>query len=174
MLPGDDFKFGNWEFQSDSWIGKTIAAAVAALLFVGIVAIVRTNFAENILPMSDEYLQAMVPRAADGTEALALRSLDHLLGENRISISGSVVNRTEQPLTEFVVVIYADDTSGRFAQTLELETAPPVLEPGGLATFAVDIEMGGKPARYDVKFKLKDGPVIPHREELLPKMESPK
>jgi hypothetical protein len=126
--------------------------------------------AEKLLPMSDEYLQLMIPPAPDGGEALGLESLKHDLNEKTISISGTVTNRTDQSMSDVIAVVLMQDTTGRFPQTQEVPIMPTVLAPHEMGTFAAMATLQEKPGGYVVKFKFADGPFIPHKDERAPEV----
>src|SRR4051794_15861092 len=100
-----------------------IVVAVAGILFI--VATMTTNVAASLLPMNDDYLQVMIPAAPDGAEPLSLTSLRHEINDKTIAVTGSVMNRTDQPMAGLVAVVEMQDTTGRFPQTQEIPVVPP-------------------------------------------------
>jgi hypothetical protein len=124
-----------------------------------------TNVAAKILPMTDDYLQAMVPVAPDGGEPLSLTALTHDLQDKTISVSGSVMNRADRPISGLVAVIELLDTTGRFPQTHDITVMPPELPPMATGTFMVTATLQENPGGYIVKFRFEDGPFIPHKDE---------
>lgn len=142
-----------------------IAIAVASIGILLIAVTMFTNFAERILPMSDSYLQVLVPRAADGKEALSLVSLDYPTTDNTLNVSGSVVNRTEFPITGLMAVVTAQDVNNA-VQTVEVPLTPPEIPSQGTGSFQTTITLGAKPGGYSLKFRLADdGPFVPHRDD---------
>ena len=143
-----------------------IGVAIAAIIFI--IATMTTNVAARLLPMSDEYLQVMIPKAPDGGEPLALTSLMHEIDEKTISVTGSLMNRSDQTVSDVVAVIEMQDTTGRFPQTQEIPLMPKDLPPQGTGTFMAMATLQEKPGGYIVKFRFADGPFIPHRDERAP------
>jgi hypothetical protein len=142
-----------------------IAIAVAAAGILLIAVTMFTNFAERILPMSDSYLQVLVPRAADGKEALSLVQLDYPTTENTLSVSGSVVNRTDFPITGLLAVVTAQDINNA-VQTVEVPLTPAEIISQGTGSFQTTITLGAKPGGYSLRFRLADdGPFVPHRDD---------
>jgi hypothetical protein len=142
-----------------------ISAVVAAAAIIFIVATMTTNVAASLLPMSDEYLQAMVPVAADGAEPLGLTSLTHEIKDRTISVSGSIQNRTDFVISDVVAVVEMQDTTGRFPQTQEIPIMPPELAPKGMGTFMAMATLEQNPGGYLVKLRFAEGPFIPHKDE---------
>jgi len=144
------------------------ALAVAVLGVIFIVLSMTTNVAASLLPMSDDYLQVMIPPAPDGAEALSLTSLTHEITDKTITVSGAVMNRTGQPMSSVLAVVEMQDTTGRFPQTQEVAIMPQELPPQGMGTFMAMATLQEKPGGYIVKFKFEDGPFIPHKDERAP------
>src|SRR5262249_56142924 len=94
-----------------------------------------TNVAAKLLPMSDEYMQVMIPVAPDGGEPLGLTSLTHEIMEKTISVNGSVTNRSNQTMDDVIAVVEMQDTTGRFPQTQEIPLKPQSLPPQATGTF---------------------------------------
>lgn len=140
-----------------------IAVAIAGLLFV--FSTMTTNIAAGLLPMSDDYLQAMIPSAPDGAEAISLTMLSQQISEKTISVSGAIQNRTNQPMSNVLAVVQMLDTTGRFPQTVTVPITPADLPAQGTATFMTMATLQEKPAGYTVKFKFADGPFIPHKDD---------
>src|SRR5437016_4542245 len=72
-----------------------IAIAFAAVSIVFIIATMTTNVAATVLPMSDEYLQVLIPQAPDGKAPLSLQALENVIDGNTLSVTGTVMNRTD-------------------------------------------------------------------------------
>jgi hypothetical protein len=144
------------------------AVGVAAAGIVFIIATMTTNVAASLLPMSDDYLQVMIPVAPDGGEPLSLRTLDHEIKEKTISVKGSVANRTTAPISDVIAVVELHDTTGRFPQTQEIPLMPAELQPEAVSTFEATATLQEKPGGYLVKFRFMDGPFIPHKDERAP------
>src|SRR5262245_27648609 len=95
-----------------------IASIVAVAAIAFIILTMTTGLSARLLPMSDEYLQVLVPVAADGAEPLGLKSLDHQISGNTITVRGTVQNRTDYTVSGILAVVEMQDTTGRFAQTV--------------------------------------------------------
>src|SRR3954466_12355285 len=88
--------------QKDSARPIGIVVAIPAILFI--IATMTTRVAERILPMSDDYLQAMVPALPDGSEPLGLISLTQDITEKSISVTGSIMNRADRDMSNLMAV----------------------------------------------------------------------
>ena len=152
----------------DSNYPRYIGIVVAIVGIIFIIATMTTSLAARFLPMSDEYLQVMIPPAPDGGEALSLATLTHEIIEKTISVSGSIMNRTDQPIANVVAVVEMQDTTGRFPQTQEVPVMPQNLESHATGTFMAMATLQEKPGGYIVKFRFADGPFIPHKDERAP------
>src|SRR5216117_3907034 len=91
----DDFRFDLAFSGKNRDYSRPIGIVVAAAAIIFIVATMTTTVSSKILPMSDEYLLVLVPTAPDGAEPLGLKSLDHNIDDKTISVSGTVMNRTD-------------------------------------------------------------------------------
>ena len=165
----------NKDFQPDlTFTGRDSNAFYLTAIVVAVVGVIfifltmTTNVAASLLPMSDEYLQVMIPPAPDGAEALSLTSLTHEITDKTIAVTGSVMNRTDQPMSSILAVVEMQDTTGRFPQTQQVSIMPKELEPHGMGTFMATATLQEKPGGYIVKFKFEDGPFIPHKDERAP------
>src|SRR4030095_7180098 len=87
-----------------------IASIVAGAAIVFIVLTMPKSLSSHLLPMNDEYLQVLVPVAADGAEPLGLKSLEHQIKENTITVSGTVQNRTDYTVSGLLAVVEMQDT----------------------------------------------------------------
>ena len=161
----DDFQVDMTFTGRDRNYAQQIGIAVAAAGVVLIILTMTTNLGAWLLPMSDEYLQVMIPIAPDGGEPLGLTEVMHELQDKTISISGSVKNRSDQPMVGLMVVLDIQDTTGRFPQSQEIPLVPPDLEPQATGTFMTSATLQEKPGGYIIKFRFVDGPFIPHKDE---------
>jgi hypothetical protein len=152
---------------------QPIAIAVAILLIIGIVAVMTTDVAARILPMSDEYLQVLVPRAADGTEPLSLTALDHPTIENTLTVTGTITNRTDFPVSGLLAVVNAQDVNGT-AQSVEVPITPAEIPSQGTGTFQASLTFAAQPGGYNLKFRVADGPFVPHRDDRAASFTLPK
>ncbi|HYR90556.1 MAG TPA: hypothetical protein VE422_41195 [Terriglobia bacterium] len=150
--------------REKTWVRPVaIGVAVAGVIFI--IATMTTNVAAYLLPMNDEYLQVLIPLAADGGEALALKKLDHEIMDKTMVVRGAVENRTDYPLSMIVAVVTMQDTTGRFPQVVEVPAQPTELPPHGMADFTAMATLQEKPAGYFVKFRIADGPFVPHKDD---------
>lgn len=142
-----------------------VSAVSAVLLLAAIIALLTTNMAAWVLPMDDAYLQILVPKAGDGAEPLSLRAVRHEVADKTLKIAGSVENRADQPITELLAVISAQETTGRFGQTIEVPVTPAEVAPRSIGNFETSVTLQEIPISFSVKFRLLDGPFIPHKDE---------
>src|SRR5262245_38314349 len=169
IMPEDkDFRVDMTFTGRDSDYLHKIGIAVAVVGIIFIIATMTTNVAASLLPMTDQYLQVMIPIAPDGGESLALTSLKHEITDKTISVSGSVMNRADRPMSNVIAVVEMQDTTGRFPQTQEIEVMPVELPPQATGTFMAMATLQEKPSGYLVKFRFADGPFIPHKDERAP------
>jgi hypothetical protein len=145
---------------------------VIALLGIGlIVATLTTDIAANLLPMDDRYLLVLVPLAPDGAEPFSLRSLTQEIKDKTMVVNGTVANRTEYPVMNILAVIEMQDTTGRFPQTIEAPIDPVELLPQAVGNFTATATLQEKPSGYLVKFRLAEGPFVPHKDERAPSLD---
>ena len=149
----------------DNNYARPIAIVAAAAGIIFIIATMATGVAARLLPMNDDYLQAMVPVAPDGTEGLGLTFLTHEIVEKTISVSGSIQNRSDKPVSGIVAVLDLQDTTGRFGQTAEVPIMPSDLGPQATGTFMTMATLQEKPNGYILKFRFADGPFVPHKDD---------
>ena len=135
--PENDFQIHLTFTGRDSNYAQWVALGAAVVGIVFIILTMTTNVAAEFLPMSDDYLQVMIPVAPDGGEPLSLTSLKHELDGKMISVGGSVMNRADQPISGLVAVVELLDTTGRFPQTHEIPVMPTDLAPQATGTFMV-------------------------------------
>jgi hypothetical protein len=166
------------DFQVDltfSGQNKSYARPIAlVIVVVGVGLIIlsmTTNMAAYLLPMNDAYLQVLVPVAPDGAEPLSLRSLSQEIKDKTIVVHGSVANRTDYPVPNLLAVVEMQDTTGRFPQTIEAPVDPVELLPQAAGNFTAMATLQEKPAGYLVKFRLGDGPFVPHKDERAPALD---
>jgi hypothetical protein len=144
-------------------------------VIIGITVILMSmtsNLASDILPMNDDYLQVLVPSAPDGKEPLALKTLDQQMTDSTVSITGTVLNRTDFPISGLDAEIQAMDASGHF-KTVEVPLTPSDIPSQGTGSFQATVTLDVKPSSYSLQFKLADGPEIPHRDDRAPDAAGP-
>ena len=169
----DDFHLDLTFTGSKKSYARPVGIGVAAALIVFIILTMTTSVASKILPLTDEYLLVMIPTAPDGAEPLALKSLMYEpdeKNEQTISVSGSIMNRTNQPVSNIVAVVELQDTTGRFPQTVAVPIQPQDLAPQAVGTFTAMATLQGKPGAFVIQFRFADGPFIPHRDERAPQI----
>ena len=169
----DDFHIDLTFSGQDRNYARPIAIIVAIAGIIFIIATMTTNVAAYLLPMDDQYLQVLVPIAADGGEPLALKSLEQEVNDKTMAVRGSVSNRTDYGVSNVVAVIEMQDTTGRFPQTIEAPVEPIDLPSQAIGTFMTTSTLQEKPAGYVIKFRLADGPFVPHRDERAPAFAIP-
>ena len=148
--------------ERDYWrIGGGI---FAGLLLVAIIVFSVTDLSEGFLPMDDRYLEILIPETEEGVRPLALDEIGNMLEDNRISVSGRVTNESLESVENVVAVITASETTGRFPETIEVPVQPSVLEPGETGDFSVAVPLRQKPDSSTVRFKLENGPFVPHSD----------
>ena len=162
-----DFLIRNAEYSKAKLDYRRIAAGVfAGLAIVAIAVFSVTDLSAILLPMDDRYLEVLVPRTEDGSEPFILNELNHVLDENTLSVTGVVTNNSSDSVENIVAVITARDTTGRFPATLEIPVDPEMIEPEESGTFSMSVTLRQKPDHYTVRFKLANGPFVPHKEAL--------
>jgi hypothetical protein len=144
---------------------RPVGIVAAGIGIIFILSTMTTGVAMRILPMSDEYLQAMIPALPDGSEALGLTSLTHDITDKTMSVSGSIMNRADRTMSGIVAVVQMQDTTGRFPQTVSVPVMPADLQPNANGTFMAMATLQEKPNGYVLKFRFNDGPFIPHKDE---------
>jgi hypothetical protein len=164
----DDFRIDTTFTGRDTdYLRKSsIVVAIVGVLFI--IATMTTNVAASLLPMSDEYLQVMIPVPPDGGEPLSLTALMHEINEKTITVSGSIMNRDDEPISDIVAIVEMQDTTGRFPQTQEIPVMPVELAPQASGTFTAVATLQEKPGGYLLKFRFDEGPFIPHKDERAP------
>lgn len=141
------------------------AAIFAGLGILGIIVFSFTDLSRRILPMEDRYLNVLIPHSAEGTKPFALVELQDEMEGNRISVSGRMRNDSLQTVENVVAVITARETTGRFPETVEVPVQPAVLEPDHEGTFSVSVTLRQRPDNYSIRFRLENGPFVPHSDE---------
>lgn len=143
---------------------KRIAIIVAAGGVIFILATMTTSLAARLLPMSDQYLQVLVPQAPDGKEPLSLKTLDHNIDGTTLTVTGSVQNRTDFPVSGLLAVLTAQDVNYT-RQTASVPLSPAQIPSGGTGNFQITMNLPNQPGQYSVEFQVPDGPMVPHRDD---------
>jgi hypothetical protein len=144
---------------------KQMWALAAAAGIVLIILTMTTGISARLLPMEDKYLIALIPKASDGAEPLALKTLQHELKENQFTVSGTVQNRTEYTITGLQAVLDIHDKFSFTTQSVNIPLDPKDVPAGGLAAFQTTVMPASPPAGYAIRFQLINGPFVPHRDE---------
>ncbi len=141
------------------------AGVIAGLSIVGIIVFSTTDLSSVVLPMEDRYLDVMIPTTTEGVEPFVLNELVHELSENTLSVSGVMTNRSAEAVENIVAVITARETTGRFPATLEIPVDPSPIPPDGSGSFSMSVTLREKPDNYSIRFKIMEGPFVPHKDE---------
>ncbi len=141
------------------------AGTLVGLAIVGIVLFSVTDLSSLVLPMEDRYLDVLVPPTEDGSEPFVLAELEQRLIGNTLSVDGRVTNMSLEEVGNVVAVVRAEDTTGRFPATLEIPVVPSILAPEETGSFSMTVTLREKPNGYSIRFKLENGPFVPHRDE---------
>ena len=144
---------------------RPIGIVVACIVIVFIVATMKTDVASRVLPMSDDYLQALIPVAPDGAEPLSLKRLEQEITDKTIVVRWTIANRTDYVISNIAAVFEMQETTSRFPQTVEVQVEPADLPPKGTGNFMATATLQEKPAGYLVKFRFADGPFVPHKDD---------
>jgi hypothetical protein len=146
---------------------RPIGVVVAILGVVIIVLSLKTDFPSRLLPLDENYLAVLIPKASDGGTPLALTALTHSGTGETVDVSGTVENRTDVDIVDLRAVIQPTDLQGLLMTPLEVPFDPATLKAHGSGTFAATLT--GKPANIVVKFRLADGPFVPHTTSSAPR-----
>ncbi len=144
---------------------RIIAGTFIGLVIVGIVLFSVTDLSSLILPMEDRYLDVLVPPTEDGSEPFVLDQLEQQLEGNTLSVDGLMTNMSSEDVENVIAVIRAEETTGRFPATLEILVIPSILAPEESGSFSMTVTLREKPNSYSIRFKLENGPFVPHRDE---------
>jgi hypothetical protein len=79
-----------------------------------------------------------------------------------------VANRTGAEIKNVMTVIEALGPGGRLIKEVETAITPPDLGPGSTATFETVVELDEIPVSFKVKFRILDGPTLPHKDDRPP------
>jgi hypothetical protein len=161
-----DLQFETRFSSSGGW-GPLAAAIAGGVIIIGIIIVSTTDVASRLLPMEERYLDVLVPFAADGSEGLSLLTLTQKSDKTSLLVEGSVMNRTESPISGLSAVIEFKDKFTLPAQTVNAAIEPPTLDPGATGTFQASATAGEHGlGGYSLQFRLTpDGPFVPHKDE---------
>jgi hypothetical protein len=165
MTPGDIKLESRFSEKSNL---RWIALAVAAALLLLVVLTTFTSLPEKILPMTDESMRAMIPFGADGAQPLALKTIDQTVTGTTLRVFGTVENRTLREIKSVMVVIEPTGISKDPGKPVEAPVDPTDIPEQETAKFEVVAEMDETPGNYKVRFRVLDGPYLPHKDERPP------
>lgn len=144
---------------------RMLAGIAIGLAIVAIGVFSMTDLSSVLLPMDDAYLRVLVPPTEDGSFPFVLDELSHDLSENSLSVSGRVTNNSIRDLENVLAVIRVEETTGRFPATLEVPVDPSPLPAGESGRFETSVTLPQQPDEYSVRFKLQNGPFVPHQDQ---------
>lgn len=145
---------------------RRIALAVAVVLLAAVIVTMTTGLPAYLLPINDQTMRAMIPVMPDGSEPLALRALEQRIeGRKVLHVSGTIANRSDHDIRDLVAVIQPQDNSGKPLETLEAPMDPVELLALESGKFEVMAELSDRPGTLGIRFKLLNGPFVPHRDE---------
>ena len=150
--------------KDHSKLVKPIGIVVAALGIIFILATMTTSVAARLLPMSDQYLQVLIPQAPDGKQPIALKTLDNTITDKTLNVTGTVQNRTYFPISGLLVVLTAQDMRYN-KQSVSLPLSPADIPAGGTSSFQIGVTLPDQPGQYSIEFRIPDGPVVPHLDD---------
>ena len=144
-----------------TWI--LAGVVVAAVLFLIGSVISSSGVMDAWLPWTQEYAQRTVPPVPDGGEPIALLEFNQERGEDTITVTGRVLNRTEGKLEDLVATLTLI-TSLELPLEEDVPLTPQSLEAGSEGTFEWVKPLSGEAGGIKLKFKLANGAVIQHRD----------
>jgi len=144
-----------------TWILAGVVIA-AALFLVGSV-ISSSGVMDAWIPWTQAYAQRKVPPVPDGGEPIALLEFNQERGENTITVTGKVLNRTEGNLDNLIATLTLI-TSLELPVEEDVPLTPQSLEAGLEGTFEWVRPLSGEAGGIKLKFKLASGAVIQHRD----------
>ena len=118
--------------------------------------------------MDDAYLAALIPRGADGAEPFSLKSLEQEIAGSSLTVRGTIENRADFTIEGVLAVIQPLDQYGLSLMPIEVAVEPPDVPAHSSAMFQTTVMLSAPPSGYSVKFKITDGPLVPHKDERPP------
>ena len=144
-----------------TWI--LAGVVIAAVLFLVGSVISSSGVMDAWLPWTQEYAQRRVPPVPDGGEPIALLEFDQERGEDTITVTGRILNRTEGTLEDLIATLTLI-TSLELPLEEDVPLSPESLEAGSEGTFEWVKPLSGEAGGIKLKFKLANGAVIQHRD----------
>ena len=142
-------------------VGAGIAAGV---LVISAIVFSVTDVSEYLVPMEERYLAVLIPATEDGSEPFTLDELENEVTGNSISVAGRMTNMSLEEVENVIAVIEVRDTTQREPAVLEAPVSPAILMPGESGEFSSSVTARARPTGFSVKFRLQDGPHVPHRD----------
>ena len=144
-----------------TWI--LLGVVIAAVLFLVGSVISSSGVMDAWLPWTQEYAQRGVPPVPDGSEPIALLEFNQERGEDTITVTGRVLNRTDGKLEDLIATLTLI-TSLELPLEEDVPLTPQSLEAGSEGTFEWVKPLSGEAGGIKLKFKLANGAVIQHRD----------
>lgn len=144
-----------------TWI--LAGVVIAAFLFLVGSVISTSGVMDAWLPWTQEYAQRRVPPVPDGGEPVALLEFNQERGEDAITVTGKILNRTEGNLEDLIATLTLI-TSLELPLEEDVPLTPRNLEAGSEGTFEWVKPLSGAAGGIKLKFKLASGAVIQHRD----------
>ena len=136
---------------------------IAAVLFLVGSVISSSGVMDAWLPWTQEYAQRRVPPVPDGGEPIALLEFNQERGEDTITVTGRILNRTEGTLEDLIATLTLI-TSLELPLEEDVPLTPQSLEAGSEGTFEWVKPLSGEAGGIKLKFRLANGAVIQHRD----------
>lgn len=144
-----------------TWI--LAGVVIAAVLFLVGSVISSSGVMDAWLPWTQEYAQRRVPPVPEGGEPIALLEFNQERGEDTITVTGRILNRTEGRLEDLIATLTLI-TSLELPLEEDVPLTPPSLEAGSEGTFEWVKPLSGEAGGIKLRFKLANGAVIRHRD----------
>jgi hypothetical protein len=159
-------------FSNPSAAAKYLVAGLAIAGILGIIIVTTTDVASTLLPMDEDYRNVFVPTMPDGSHPLSLKSLQYKEDPKArtLTLEGTVMNRTDAPISGLLAVVHVKDRFTLVAQTVEVPVDPAELESQDTGKFQTVVTYGENSlGGFDLQFKLpNDGPFVPNMDERPP------
>ena len=153
-------------FSDSSQTQLRTAAIVLAAAGLAIIALtMTTGIASHLLPMEDRYLQALIPLAPDGAAPLTLQTLEYNDDNDILSVTGNVANRTDFTISNLQAVVEIRDRFGLVSETVTIPVEPRDVPAREKGSFQTGVKLREKLSGFSVKFRLAEGPAVPHKDE---------
>ena len=155
--------------SSQSWIAVAAVCIVLALV-AATVAARRIDAPEAAEPAATEVVTGPAVKsdapAAIAPTPIALKALTHARERSGdLKVTGTVQNPAGgAPLDHLMAVVDAIDGADQVVATVTAGVDAPVLLSGDTTRFVVAIPRADSVARYRVRFRLRDGAAIEHRD----------